>query len=340
MIEREGEAIPATLVLPREGRGPFPPWIAIGGVSRMGRRHPQLVRFAEALAHSGSAVLVPEIPEWQALEVTPRVIGPTIEGGLEWLSTCEDARPGKVGVIGFSFGAPGVAMAASQDDLSERVAGIVLFGGYCCLDRTMRCLLTGRHEWEGTDYQLNPDPYGRYVVASNHLTDVPGREDAGEVAEALHHLACAASELRISAWDPRHNDLIRELRTALPQRHHDLFDCLARPTDGPPADVDRCLALAEELTEACRRVEPWLDPGVRVQSIGVPTQLLHGRGDRLVPFTEGLRLMDAMPEEVRRGITVTRLFNHSADHELEGFTDQVVEKAALFRALQGLINTV
>lgn len=330
----------ATLVLPATGDGPFPPWIAIGGVSRMGRRHPQLVRFAEALASSGAAVLIPEIPEWRELQVTPRVIGPTLEGGIEWLRDCPEARRGKVGVIGFSFGAPGVAMAASQADLSEHVAGIVLFGGYCCLDRTMRCLLTGQHEWEGTSYQLDPDPYGRWVVASNHLTDVPGREDAGDVAQALHRLACAASDERIPAWDARHDPLIRDLRLGLPECRRELFDCLARTTDDPPPDLERCLALAGELTEACRRVEPWLDPSGRVLSVDVPTQLLHGRGDRLVPFTEGLRFMDTVPEDVRRGITVTRLFNHSADHVPEGLADQFMEKAMLFRALQGLINTV
>ena len=62
-IERDGKVIPATLVLPIRSRGPLPGWIALGGVSRLGRFHPQLMRFANALASSGAAVLVPEIPE-------------------------------------------------------------------------------------------------------------------------------------------------------------------------------------------------------------------------------------------------------------------------------------
>ena len=71
MIRREGQAIPATFVRPVGARKRLPCWIAIGGVSLKGRFHPQLVRFAEALASTGAGVLVPGLPEWRRLSVCP-----------------------------------------------------------------------------------------------------------------------------------------------------------------------------------------------------------------------------------------------------------------------------
>jgi len=338
-VEREGGVVPATLVSPRDVTARVPGWIAIGGVSRKGRFHPQLARFAEALASSGAAVLVPEIPEWRRLEVSPRVVAPTIRACVDRLKSLPEVIPGPFGAIGFSFGAPSVAVAVSRPELAEHISGIVLFGGYCSLERTLKCQLTGRHDWSGVDYSLSPDPYGRWVVASNHLTDVPDHEDAGDVAASLRQLAAAASGRRISAWEPFHDAMITDLRRALPPSRQSLFDCFATTSDEARPAVGRCSDIAAKLTEACRRVEPMLDPREELRQICVPTQVIHGHGDRLVPFTEGLRLMDELPDHCQRGVTVTKLFNHSADHAPPSPVTRFRESVKLFSALRTLVNT-
>lgn len=336
---REGVTVPATLFMPPRRTRSLPGWIALGGVSRMGRFHPQLVRFAKSLAASGAAVLVPEIPEWRRLEVTPRPALPTIRGCIDVLREHAEVAPGKFGLIGFSFGAPQVAIAAGDDSLAEHVAGIVLFGGYCSLDRTVRCQLTGDHEWEGVAYELAPDPYGRWVVGSNYLTEVPGHEDAGDVASALGRLASTASERRVAAWEPYHDEMIRGLRLGLPTRRRALFDIFATTSDEERPETERCHAMARKLTEACLRVEPLLEPAPHLANVGVPTRLIHGRGDRLIPFTECMRLHEGLPESARQGRIVTGLFDHSADRSEGSFLNRIRETARFFGALQGLINT-
>lgn len=339
-IVRGGSEVPATLFAPSQGRTRLPAWIALGGISCMGRHHPQLVRFAEALASSGAIVLVPEVPEWRNLKLAPAAVAPTIRGGIEYLRKSPDVRPGLIGAIGFSFGAPQVAIAASRDDLSEDIGGIVLFGGYCSLERTMTCQLTGEHEWAGLDYSLSPDPFGGYVVANNHLTSVPGFEDAGDVADALGRLAMAASGQRVSAWDPRHDALIRELREALPSKRRRVFDLFATPsTDAlPEPEERRCIAAL--LAEASRRAEPLLDPAAALAGVDLPTRLIHGRSDRLIPFTEAMRMQENLPPEVRKGLTVTAMFSHSADNKPNGMLSMAREQLKMLGAIRGMINTV
>lgn len=339
-IDRCGASIPATLVMPRETRAPLPAWIALGGVSCMGRHHPQLVRFAGALASSGAAVLVPEIPEWRRLEMAPAAVAPTLRGSIDHLRSRTDIAPGPLGLIGFSFGAPQVAISASRDDLGEDIGGIVLFGSYCSLEKTMTCQLTGEHEWDGVDYQLSPDPFGGWVVGSNHLTGVPGHEDASEVAVALNRLANAASGRRISAWDPRHDALIRELRQNLPRQHQRLFDLFATPSTDALPEPDERRRLAVLLAETCRRVNPLLDPATALAGVTLPTRLIHGRGDRLIPFTEGLRLQESLPSQVRKGLTITGMFHHSADTAPARLTTRALETLKLLRAIHGMIHAV
>jgi pimeloyl-ACP methyl ester carboxylesterase len=339
-IDRCGRTVPATLLLPRGSRPPLPGWIALGGVSRMGRRHPQLVRFARALASSGAAVLVPEIPEWRRLRLAPLAVAPTIRGCIERLRSRPDVAHAQYGLIGFSFGAPQVAIAAARGDLGDEVGGIVLFGGYCSLERTMTCQLTGEHEWEGDEYRLSPDPFGGWVVGSNHLTQIPGYEDARDVAASLFQLAKAASGQRISAWDPRHDALIGELRQSLPSRRQRLFDVFATPSQESSPEPEESRHIAGLLAEACRRTEPLLDPATELAKVGLPTQLIHGRGDRLIPFTEALRLERSLPPTARRGLTVTGMFNHSADSAPPGLVDRARESLKMFGAIRGMVNTV
>lgn len=339
-IERSGEGVPATLITPWERLTPLPGWIALGGISCMGRHHPQLVRFARALAASGAAVLVPEIPEWRRLELAPAAVAPTVRGGIRYLKKHADVVRTPVGLIGFSFGAPQVAIAAGRGDLGQDVGGIVLFGGYCSLEKTMTCQLTGEHEWKGLDYRLSPDPFGGWVVASNHLTQVPGLEDAREVAAALRRLANAASGQRISAWDPHHDRLIRNLRQMLPEKHRRLYDLFAMPSTGALVEPEERRQIAAQLADTCRNVDPLLDPAPALAELELPTSLIHGRSDRLIPFTEGLRLHEMIPSEVRRGLTVTAMFHHSADSTPAGLTVRARESFKMLRAIRGMINTV
>ena len=77
------------------------------------------MRFARALASSGAVVVVPEVPEWRRLSVSPGVVAPTMRGCVELLARRPEVQPGKFGVIGFSFGAPSVALAASREEIAD-----------------------------------------------------------------------------------------------------------------------------------------------------------------------------------------------------------------------------
>ena len=181
-LDRDGVQVPATLVSPRASSGPLPAWVVLHGITRPGRDHAQLVRFTRAVAAGGCTVLIPEVPEWRELDLAPTLTLPTVLASVRTLEARASVAPERIGLVGFSFGAPQALAAAGHPDLRHRLAGVVGFGGYCDLERTILFQLTGRHEWEGREHFLRPDPYGRWIVAANYVTSVPGLEDAGDVA--------------------------------------------------------------------------------------------------------------------------------------------------------------
>ncbi len=305
-----GEPLSATRYARAGGRG-LPGWVVLHGLSVRGRGHPSLTRFAGALAASGAVVIIPEMPRWQRLQISLDAAGDAIAAAADLLDSDPQTEPGGTGVIGFSFGATQAIVAATEPRLSQRVVKIVGFGGYADLHRTARCMVTGEHEWEGEHFQLDPDPYGRWILAANYLTGTRGGADLDRVARACGRLAAEAGALGIDSGEPVYDARKLELGAEFDASERQVWDLLAPPAAQNPVRTEEARALADQLADAALRTEPRLDPLRSLGSLAARVVLGHGRTDRLVPFTESLRLYRALPPEYAAGVTLTNLFAHS-----------------------------
>lgn len=296
---------------PAPGGGPAPAWIVLHGITVPGREHEALVRFAEALRAAGNTVLIPDIPAWRALTLPHGAALHTIRGGIRFLQSHPAAAPGGVGVMGFSFGATQAIVAAADPEVARAVRGIVGFGGYVDLRRTMVCMMTGEHEWNGTRYQLEPDPYGRWIVGANFLAHTPGYGTAGAVADGLRRLAREAGASRIFAADPVWDALKQRIRADLAAGDRPLWDLFAAPAD-TPFDLEEARRIGRAVADAGMAVNPEMNPYPALPHVRSRIVLAHGTADRLIPFTETLRLHAALSSHTEVHSAVTALFAHSA----------------------------
>jgi pimeloyl-ACP methyl ester carboxylesterase len=337
VLHRGDREVAATLTVPRGRERARPGWIVLHGMTRPGRFHPTLLRFCRSLASTGAAVLVPEVPEWKDLRLEPELTLPTVRAGLRTLRQLEATDDGPYGLIGFSFGAPQVMIASAQDDIAENVAGTVGFGGYCDIGRMVRFQMTGEFEWNGVAHRVRPDPYGRWIMAGNHLVSIPEYQDAKDVAHALRRLAMEAGERRILAWDPSYDVLKEVLRRGVTPDRRWLFDVFA-PLSDRKADPKQARRLAEQLSEAAGKASPLLDPLPYLSRIRPPVHLLHGRNDYLIPYTETLRMAEAFPREKSVETTITALLAHSGDSSrLSSVRTEIREGLKLARALSRVL---
>lgn len=334
-----GEATPATLYRPVEAVTPLPAWIVLHGITRPGRFHPVLVRFARALASTGAAVLVPEVPAWVALRLAPDGVTPTVRRALARLNAEPGVAQGPHGLVGFSFGAPQAVRVGSA--LGGDIAAIVAWGGYRNLTRTLRFHFTGEHEWRGVTHRARPDPYGRWIVAGNYLTGVPGYEGAGPVAAGLLELARVAGERRVPAWHAGYDPEKERLAAELAPEQRALFRQFAPPSSSDPLPpTPDVLAWPERLAEAGRRQDPLVDPIDGLHALGAPVHVLHGREDRLIPWSEGLRLAEALEDRGEVHTTVTGLFAHADEHTLRRTAGAAVDGVRFLRALGRVLGEV
>lgn len=337
-LDRGGRSVPATLLTPRRPDGALPAWVILHGITRPGRAHKQLVRFTRAVASGGCAVLVPEVPEWRELDLAPGLTLPTIQAALQYLEgSGVSSQEEGMGLLGFSFGAPQAIAASGDPTIRDQLAGVAGFGGYCDLERTVAFQFTGRHEWQGVNHHLRPDPYGRWIVGANYLTDIPGLEDLEEVALALRKLAAAAGDRGIPSWSSELDGDRLAMRAELPERMLEVFDLFAPPS-GMDLDPVAGREMAHALAAAGRAVDPEIEPALQFSCVPGPVHLLHGRQDHLIPFSEALRLQQALPRSVVASATITRLFGHSARDPLPGPVESLREGARFLGALGRILG--
>lgn len=331
--------VPATLLTPGGGGSPLPGWVTLHGITRPGRKHPTLIRFVRALASSGAAVLVPEVAQWTELHLAPLEAGQILKASILTLAHRPETAPGRLGAMGFSFGAPSVLMAGADPELAPHLRAVTCFGGYGDLERTAHFLFRGEHEWRGEHHSLDPDPYGRWVVAGNLLTRIPGFEDYGDVARALLKMAQIAGDTQIPSWDGHMVTVGAELEAKVDPARRQLFRELGIAF-GTRSPEGRTREIVPLLARAAVSSSPLYDVLSNLQGIRVPVRLIHGRGDRLIPFTETLRVAEAVPDETEKRVYLTGLFSHSRRDNQGDFLGDLGEMSRFLHMMSDILGLV
>lgn len=329
-LQVNGRPTPATLMR-AESRGSLPGWIVLHGITVPGRHHAVLVRFARALASSGAAVIIPEVTAWRELRLDVRAGDAAILGALQYFGEQGDIRE-RINLVGFSFGATQALMSAARPGIREQVRRIVGFGGYCDLGRTLRCMITGEHEWRGINYKLDPDPYGRWIVTANYLRGLPEYAHMRELTDAAHELAAEAGRIGAYAADSVYDAHKMRIRKRLPPDQREVWDLIAAPS-GARLPERRLGAFADRLVGAAMEQAPELDPRPWLPELDQRIVLAHGHDDRLIPFTETLRLKSELPRSANVSVSITRLFSHSREAERLRVVDYPAEIGRYFALL-------
>ncbi len=268
--------------------------LLIHGVNETGKDDPRLVALARDLARAQSAVLVPDFPNLRRLRVRPSdadaVVLAYADLAGRFAQLCRPHRALSCGIIAFSYGAGPALIAAADPRIRDRVGFEVAFGGYADLAEVIRFVTTGRAS--DPRVRAKPYPWARWAFLAGNA-DIVG--DPGDQAR-LREIA----EMKLD--DARAD--VSALAKALGPEGRALWDLLG---NRDPAGVDPLLA---RVSPAIREMVAALSPLPKMRDVRARVILVHGVGDRSIPFTESERLARAAPDPARVSLTLTRVFGH------------------------------
>ena len=285
--------------------------LLVPGLHYLGPDDPRLDRFARVLAHSGSWVLAPCLPDFLALRLAPSLLSDTALA-FDWLDAHAERPGGPVGVVSISFGSlPALRLAA---DRPTRGGPLLTFGGFADWRAAMRFCLTGRVPGEPVERARPYDPLNRpavFLQLTRWLPGAPADPRALEAAwRSFVERTWGRPEMKAEArWRPVAEALAATL--PVPQRPLFLEGCGAAP--GGLERVEAALAVAP--------ARPWLDPRPHLSRLRGPVYLVHGADDDVIPATELEALRAAVPPAALGGAWCTGLYGHTGRGAAAGLAE-------------------
>jgi dienelactone hydrolase len=262
------------------------------GIIEDGKNDPRLIRFAHSLARAGFVVLVPDLKGMKSFRILFSDVD-DIVASVHYLASLADiVDESKMGIMGFSYAAGPTIMAAADPTLRDRVKFVVSFGGYYDPINVIRFITTGYYEYGDEKGFLQPQPYGKWVFFMNNVDYVENDQDRKILREIF----------RNEQMDTPGN--VGPLLAGLSPRGKYLYELL---TNKDPKRVDE---LFKRIDPRVREYLGKLSVAPLIPSVRARFLIGHGTTDPLIPYTESMRLADAVGNQSRVHLAILRLFAH------------------------------
>ncbi len=316
----------------RRERGAY---LVAPGLHFNGPADPRLDRFARVLASAGFATMVPFLPDFQRLRVEPAVVDDFARTFDALVTRIPDGR--RPAIFGISFGSLPALGLAARPGYAERIARVIVFGGYADFRATIRHAIGG----EGRP----PDPLSLPAVFMNLVEGIPGApDDTARLREAWLSFARQTWGRPEMKRDGRHVEVAKRLAADLPEPERDLFLLGTRsigPAAGHGGSAARARAACEAALDRLATRAASLDLSGRLGGVRAPVHLFHGIDDDVIPATQAEAIRALLPSEAAVEVRYTGLFGHAdrADGALLGrgiaLAKELVTMLRMLKALSG-----
>ena len=298
-----GRTIPATLYYPQQtglgvaagttpGAGDGTGVVLVHGVNETGKDDERIVWLADLLARSGFTVLTPDFLGFKSLTIRTADVEELVASVQYLAGRTGDVGPGRIGLIGFSYGAGPTIIAAADPRVRDHVQFVVSFGGYYDLLNVIIFVTTGYYEFGEIRGWTVPNEYTRWIFLRYNLELIPAQRDREilkEIAEAKAVNPGVEAGPLAATLGPEGRAAYELLVNRAPERVADLVAAL-----GP----------------AVRQQIRFLSPSRVIRDLRARLFVVHSDPDDFMPKTESLRLATALESRGNVHLALLRVFNH------------------------------
>lgn len=282
-VSSRGKNISADLYIPRRD-GQLVPLLLVHDAGTAGKADKRIVSLAGNLARAGFLVLVPDLEALRSFRLRLSDAEDIIQC-FRYLIRHEHVRAGGC-MLGFGFGTGPLLIAAADRRISGQVGTIAALGGYGDLRSVLQYGLTGSYEYGGRSGRQRPDQTVRWTLVFRNLDLLapPGEQEAMQrITEKQLRLETGNIPLLVRGLGPDERAVYQFIRNTEPERFTPLY---------------------ENLPTKLREYVHLMSPARVVKLVKAEVLLAHAEDDYQVPFTESLRIADAVGDPGRVTVAV------------------------------------
>jgi len=252
--------------------------VLVPGADVLGREHPQFQALAAVLSRFGFAVLVPHMENLQHLRIRVSDITQIADAAQHMARFAPKKSGPSVGILAVSYGVGPAVLAALDKQARPDVRYVLGIGGYYDLEAVLTYLTTGKFRARPGDRWQTAEPraHGKWVFLASNVEYLENPQDQ--------------VTLRLVA-NRKFADPQADISDLTPMLSPQVEVVLELITNTDPARVP---VLIDSLPEGALANFRALDVSERdLSDLHARLILIHGRGDRLIPFTESQALARA-----------------------------------------------
>jgi pimeloyl-ACP methyl ester carboxylesterase len=266
--------------------------ILVHGVNETGKDDPRIVWLADLLARSGFTVLTPDFLGFKSLTVRTSDVEELVASVRYLAGRREDVAEGRVGLIGFSYGAGPTIIAAADERVRDLVKFVVSFGGYYDLLDVITFVTTGYYEYGDVRGRIVPNDYTRWIFLRYNLELISSARDREILKEITE---TKAKNPGVDA---------APLAATLGPESRAVYELLVN------RDPAKVLGLVEGLNPSIREQIRFLSPSRVIRDLRARLFIVHSDPDDFMPTTESLRLAAALQSRGNVHLALLKVFNH------------------------------
>ncbi len=266
--------------------------VLVHGVVETGKDDSRMVWIARLLARSGFIVLVPDFSGFKSLRLRTSDIGEMADAAVYLRALHERVLPDRVGMIGFSYGAGPMLIAAADPRFEGRLKFVVSFGGYHDLVQVIKFVTTGYYQYGEERGYAKPDDYTRWIFLRYNLDLLRDPVDQAILAKVSEAKGWGSPGPGPAAP----SDLTPEGRS--------VYNLLVN------RDPEKVGALVARLAPSIREMIDQLSPSRQIRHLSAYTIIVHSDPDPFIPHTESIALADVLGREGKVRLEILRLFRH------------------------------
>jgi hypothetical protein len=271
------------------------PLLLVHGVNPLGKDDERIVLLAKDLSRAGFLVLVPDLEGVKNLRIRLADAEDVLQS-FQYLSRVEHAGP-RGGMIGINVGAGPMLLAAADPRIRDKVSVVATVGGYYDLRNVLSFALTGAYEYGGDRGYVRPDASLRWMFAYKNLDllhSSDDREKLRTIIEKRNRYEVAVAESLSKSLGPEGRAVNAFLVNTDPEQFAPLYERLPLPV---------------------REYVYQLSPARAIKYITASFVIIHGVDDYFIPYTESMRLADAVVVKSRVHLALLPQLMHSGPFE-------------------------